>query len=287
MVSPNSADARLRVVCTTGMLADAVAKVGGDLVMVEALMGPGVDPHLYRPTAGDLLSIDRAQLVVYGGLHLEGRMVEVFESLPKFGTPSLSAGDAIPEKLLMSVPEDATVHDPHIWFDVALWMRVVDSICERLGQIDPDHAQKYRDRASAYRSELLTLDQDIQKGLAKIPPNRRVLITAHDAFRYFGKRYGIEVLGIQGTSTSSEASAKGLVHLAEVIVERKIGTIFVESSVSRATIDALQEAVAARGWKVKIGESLYSDSLGTPGTAAATYAGMVRENARRILEGLQ
>lgn len=287
MVSPNTADARLRVVCTTGMLADAVAKVGGDLVMVEALMGPGVDPHLYRPTAGDLVSIDRAQLVVYGGLHLEGRMVEVFESLPKSGTPSLSAGDAIPEKLLMSVPEDATVHDPHIWFDVALWMRVVDSIGERLGQVDPDHAQKYRDRASAYRGELLTLDQDIQKGMAKIPPNRRILITAHDAFRYFGKRYGIEVLGIQGTSTSSEASAQGLVHLAEIIVERKVGTIFVESSVSRATIDALQEAVAARGWKVKIGESLYSDSLGTPGTAAATYAGMVRENARRIMEGLQ
>ena len=287
MASPNTADARLRVVCTTGMLADAVAKVGGDLVMVEALMGPGVDPHLYRPTAGDLVSIDRAQLVVYGGLHLEGRMVEVFESLPKFGTPSLSAGDAIPEKLLMSVPEDPTVHDPHIWFDVALWMRVVDSIGERLGQVDPDHAQKYRDRASAYRGELLTLDQDIQKGMAKIPPNRRILITAHDAFRYFGKRYGIEVLGIQGTSTASEASAQGLVNLAEIIVERKVGTIFVESSVSRATIDALQEAVAARGWQVKIGESLYSDSLGTPGTAAATYAGMVRENARRIMEGLQ
>jgi manganese/zinc/iron transport system substrate-binding protein len=278
---------KVRVVATIGMLADAAKNVGGDRVDVEALMGPGVDPHLYRATARDVQSLDEADIILYGGLELEGRMTEIFEKMTARGKKAVAVGEAVPKDLLRQPPEFRGKYDPHIWFDVLLWKRAVESVRDALAEYAPEHANTFRANAQAYLKELDTLHQYVQKEVAKIPESQRVLITAHDAFGYFGRQYGVEVRGLQGTSTAAEAGAGDVRRLAQVIADRRVRAIFVESSVPQSTIEAVQAAVRARGWGVRIGGQLFSDALGAAGTPEGTYVGMVRHNVDTMVKALR
>ncbi|HEX6287756.1 MAG TPA: zinc ABC transporter substrate-binding protein [Herpetosiphonaceae bacterium] len=275
----------IRIVTTTGHVADVVRNVGGQRVTVTALMGPGVDPHLYKASAGDVMTIQNADAVFYSGLHLEGRMIEIFERLART-KPTYAVTDGIPAEKLRTPPEFEGSYDPHVWFDPTLWSYTADTVAQRLSELDPKSAQLYRDNAARYKQELARLDAYAQERLGTIPPESRVLITAHDAFGYFGVRYGLEVRGLQGISTASEAGAADVQTLAEFIASRKIRAIFIESSVPQATIEAVQAAVRSRGHQVAIGGQLFSDALGEAGTPEGTYNGMFRANVDTISKAL-
>ncbi|MCL4243684.1 MAG: zinc ABC transporter substrate-binding protein [Candidatus Dadabacteria bacterium] len=276
----------LDVVATTGMIADTARVVGGDHVNVKGLMGPGVDPHLYKASAGDVATLSSADVILYNGLHLEGKMSEVFEQMQKRGIRTVAVTDGIDRGVLISPPEFGGNYDPHVWFDVSLWMKVVEDVRDSLVEADPENADAYRANAEAYLAELKELDEYVETKAAQVPENKRVLITAHDAFNYFGRAYGFQVKGLQGISTESEAGTADVQALATFIVERKIPAIFVESSVPPKYIEAVQAAAEARGFNVKVGGSLYSDALGNPGSSAGTYAGMVRSNIDTITSAL-
>jgi manganese/zinc/iron transport system substrate-binding protein len=276
---------RVSVVATTGMVADVARNVGGDRVRVVALMGPGVDPHLYKASEGDVRRLFRADVVFYTGLHLEARMGEVLEEMG--GRARVRAvGEGVPRDRLVSPAEYEGAYDPHIWFDVGLWSHTVAAVAETLAEADPAHAAEYHRRAEAYHAELAELDRYVRAEVARVPAGRRVLITAHDAFGYFGRAYGFQVRGLQGISTASEAGTADVQALAEFIARERIPAVFVESSVSDRSIRAVQEAVRARGWEVRQGGSLYSDAMGSPGTHAGTYTGMVRHNVDTIVRAL-
>jgi manganese/zinc/iron transport system substrate-binding protein len=281
-----SAPGPLKVVATTTIVADLVGRIGGEDVALEALMGPGVDPHLYKPSAGDVWRLSSAQAVFYSGLHLEGKMGEVFAEMARRGVTTVAVTDCIPESELITSKGFAGIHDPHCWFDVSLWCHAAECVRDALADIDPDHAAPYRSRADAYLAELAALDAWVRERAAGLPEERRVLVTAHDAFAYFGRAYGFEVRGLMGISTAAEAGTADVQQLAQLIAERRIPAIFVESSVSPRSIKALREAVAARGFEVAIGGSLYSDALGDSSGPAATYAGMVRSNVETITGAL-
>jgi manganese/zinc/iron transport system substrate-binding protein len=281
------ADGKINVVTTIGMIADAVKNIGGDRVEVTALMGPGVDPHLYKATAGDVQTLSNADVIFYGGLELEGRMTDIFVKMARQGKPTVAVSEKIPENLLREPPEFKGKHDPHIWFDVTLWKLAMETVRDALVELDPEHAATYANNALAYQKRLDELHRYVQGQIATIPEGKRVLITAHDAFGYFGQQYGVEVKGLQGTSTATEAGAKDVQDLAALIVRRKIPAIFVESSVPKATIEAVQAAVRSQGWDVKIGGQLFSDAMGKEGTPEGTYVGMVRHNVDTIAKALK
>ncbi|MGB3330520.1 MAG: zinc ABC transporter substrate-binding protein [Thermomicrobiales bacterium] len=281
--SPAEAQDRLRVTTTVGMIADLVRNTGGDRVEVTALMGPGIDPHLYKPSARDIGTLSEADIIFYGGLHLEGRMVETFEGIARSGKPTFAVSASIPEDRLLAF---GSAHDPHIWFDVSLWILALEEVTARLGDTFPDDAAQFRTNAAAYRTQLETLDAYVRTQAERVPEAQRVLVTAHDAFSYFGRAYGFEVQGLQGISTASEAGAGDVRALIDLIVERRIGAIFVESSVSPATIEAVQEGARARGWDVAIGGQLFSDAMGEDGTVEGTYIGMVTHNIDTIVGAL-
>ncbi len=272
------------VLCTTNILGDTAASIMVGGLRASALMGPGVDPHLYTPTQRDILTLARARVIVFNGLHLEGQMARVLAALART-RPVLAATDAIDRAELLRVP-DSEAYDPHVWFDVRLWARIVPWLAHRLGEHFPTQRDELLEAAIRYQAELLALDRWVQEQIERIPEPRRVLVTAHDAFRYFGRRYGIEVVGLQGISTSSEAALQDLHRLVELIVRRRIPAIFVETSVPRRAIEALQAACRARGHDVRIGGALYSDALGPPGSGADTYIGMVRTNVQTIVRAL-
>ncbi len=276
----------IRVVTTIGMITDAVEHVGGSRVEVEGLMGPGIDPHLYKASEGDLRRLERADVIFYGGLHLEAKMADVLERIQK-RRATQAVTDAIPRSRLLSPAQFAGQHDPHVWFDVRLWQLAVEQIRDTLTKLDPASADLYHRNAAAYLAELRELDDSVRRQALRVPEARRVIITAHDAFNYFGKAYGFDVRGLQGISTAAEAGAGDVQGLARFIAERRIPAIFVESSVSPRTIQAVREAVRARGFDVEIGGSLYSDAMGNPGTPEGTYVGMVRHNVDTIVEGLR
>lgn len=275
----------VRVVTTVNFITDLVQQVGGDRVRVEGLMGAGVDPHLYKASAGDVRRLQQADLVFYAGLHLEGKMVELLERLPK----AIAVTDAIPRERLIRPAggfQGQYTYDPHVWFDVTLWQLTINQVRDALSRVDPAGANRYRANAEAYRKRLEQLDAFIRQQIAQVPPQQRVLITAHDAFAYLGRRYGLEVRGLQGISTVSEAGTRDVQALADFIVERRIRAIFVESSVPRRAIEAVVAAVRARGWRVTIGGELFSDAAGSPGTPEGTYVGMMEHNIRTIVNGL-
>lgn len=282
------AQRRICVTCTTGLLADLLSQVGGDRVEVTALMGPGIDPHQYRPSAGDQTRLHQADLIVYHGLHLEGKMVDVLERLGqrKQKQMVLAASSFIPTDQLRPAAEGYEgTHDPHVWFDVTLWMRVAVGLRDTLAELDPAHAEHYQRQAAAYLAQLEQLHQEVLTKVQTIPPSQRVLITAHDAFYYFGHRYGFEVRGLQGVSTASETSTRDVQALAKFIRQRQIRTIFAETSVPDQHLRALLQAV---GGEVRLSPiPLYSDALGEPGTPAANYIGMVRHNVDAIVAGLR
>ena len=280
-------DSGVKVVATTNIVADLVRAIGGPRVEVEALMGPGIDPHLYKASAGDVRRMSSAEAIFYSGIHLEGKMSEVLEKIGERGARTVAVGECIPEENLISSAGFSGLHDPHVWFDVGLWSQTVGCVAETLAALDPDHAGGYLQRATDYADELNALDAWIQERVQVLAPDQRILVTAHDAFGYFGRAYGFEVRGLLGVSTASEAGTSDVQALAEFIVEHEVPAIFVETSVPPRYVQALQEAVRARGFAVEIGGSLYSDSLGNPGTSAATYPGTVRENVETIVTALQ
>lgn len=277
---------RMKVVATIGMIADVASRVAGEHADVEALMGPGVDPHLYKAGEGDVRKLSGAHLILYNGLGLEGKMADVLERLAR-ERPVVAVSEQIPEPDLNRPPEFEGQYDPHIWFDVRLWAKTLDVIARAMGEVDPTNAEAYRRNAEALQAELLELDAWVEKEIRSIPEERRVLVTAHDAFGYYGERYGIEVMALQGVSTASEAGLQDVENLARVIVERGIPAIFVESSVPRRSVEAVQAAVRAAGGDVEIGGELFSDAMGEPGTEEGTYVGMVRHNTRTIVEALR
>ena len=279
-------DTQLNVVTTTGMIADIAKNVGGDHVQVTSLMGPGIDPHLYKASAGDVNRLFEADIIFYTGLHLEASMGKVLERFNESGATTVAVAETIDPEKLQAPPEFEGFYDPHVWFNVAFWMDAATAVQDALIAIDPAHADDYAANAQAYLAELSELDAYVAEQAARVPKEQRVLITAHDAFNYFGKAYSFEVRGLQGISTASEAGTADVQDLARFITERRIPAIFVESSVPPRTVEAVQAAVRAQGFDVQIGGELFSDAMGSPGTPEGTYDGMVRHNIDTIVGAL-
>ncbi|WP_078059355.1 metal ABC transporter solute-binding protein, Zn/Mn family [Tropicimonas marinistellae] len=273
------------VVATTGMIADAAARIGGDAVSVHGLMGPGVDPHSYRQTRTDIVAMTKADLVLYHGLYLEAQMEEFFGKLARKGNV-VAVADTLPPDLLLSHTDYPDKFDPHVWMDPTLWEQVIPAVRDALVGINPDRADTFAANADAFVAEIRTLDAYAKSVLPTVPEQSRVLVTAHDAFNYFGRAYGMEVLGIQGISTESEAGLNRIGELVNVLVERKVAAVFVESSVSDRNIRALIEGAAAKGHDVRIGGELFSDAMGAPGTYEGTYTGMIDHNVTVIASAL-
>lgn len=274
------------IVCTTGMIGDIVKNIVGDQIKVVTLMGPGVDPHLYKATQGDLKLLNEADVIVYNGLHLEGKMGEIFEKLEKQKN-IIVATDAIPKADLINNTEFKGAYDPHIWFDVQLWNTSTNYISKKLCELVSDSiAQKFKSNTLTYTKSLSALNDAIIANFNKIDAERKVLITAHDAFGYFGRAYGFEVRGLQGISTTSEYGLKDVSDLVNFIIEREIKAVFVETSVASKSLEAIVEGCMEKGHEVKIGGKLYSDAMGKEGTPDGTYIGMVKHNVKTILKGI-
>jgi manganese/zinc/iron transport system substrate-binding protein len=275
----------IQAVATIGMITDIVQIVGGERVEVAGLMGPGVDPHLYKASEGDVALLANADIIFYNGLHLEAQLGEVLERMQAQAS-TVAVTDGIDRSLLLTPPEFQGAADPHVWFDVTLWMAAVETVRDSLSELDPEGAEMYAQNSSNYLSELEDLHQYVQSQAERVPGDKRVLITAHDAFNYFGRAYGFEVRGLQGISTATEVSTADVQELAAFIVEREIPALFVESSVPQRTIEAVQAAVRSQGFDVQIGGQLYSDAMGDPGTPEGSYTGMVRYNIDTIVAAL-
>ena len=278
--------APLSVVATVGMVADMARGVGGDDVVVQGLMGPGVDPHLYKATSSDLIRLQRAEVILYSGLHLEGKMQETFQRLSKSGRRVRAVTDVLPQERLIRVGRDGMV-DPHVWFDVDLWARCADAVASELSAARPESADRFRQRAATVKDELKALHQWVLDRVASVPASRRILVTSHDAFGYFGKAYGFQVVALQGVSTVTEAGLADMAQLTDFIRSKGVPAVFVESSVSHASLERIRKDAG-----VKLGGELFSDAMGTPGQRhggydLGTYQGMIRQNVDRIVEGLK
>jgi len=279
-------EGRVQATTTTTMITDLVRQIGGDRVKVTGLMGPGVDPHLYKASQGDVAALREADVVFYNGLFLEGQMEDILEKTSE-QKPAVKVTTDMPEEELLDSPQYEGQFDPHVWFDATLWETTVDPVVEQLSELDPDGASEFEQRGEEYRQQVEELDSFAEEEISSIPEEQRVLVTAHDAFNYFGRRYGMEVRGLQGISTEAEAGSRDVQELADFLAENEIKAIFVESSVPPQTIEAVQDAVRDKGWELEIGGELYSDAGGDEGTEAETYVGMFRENVETITEALK
>ncbi len=279
------AQAPLKVVATTGMIADAVQQVGGDQVEVKGLMGPGVDPHAYRQTRSDIVAMTRADLVLWHGLYLEAQMEDFFEDLGRKQTV-VAVAESVDKSKLRAHDDYADKYDPHIWMSPILWADVVAKVQETLMEARPEAAEIFAANAQAHLAELDALTAYAERALTAVPEDSRVLLTAHDAFGYFGAAYGYEVMGVQGISTQSEAGLNRIGELVDTLVDRQLTAVFVESSVSDRSMRALIEGAAAKGHKVSVGGELYSDAMGEPGTYEGTYVGMLDHNITVIAGAL-
>ena len=280
-----SASARFSIVCTTSIIGDTVRQLVGDDASVTSLMGPDIDPHLYRAREHDIQTLATANLIIYNGLHLEGKLADVLHSMNRY-VPTLSIADHLDRSRFIASDEYETMYDPHIWFDVRIWIDAVAIIRDALMEHDPEHAPAYASRAHVYINELEELDRSIREKIATLKPSQRILVTAHDAFHYFGRAYGFQVVALQGISTESEAGIKDVQELVSFIVEHKVRALFVEASIPERNIQAVQQAARARGFEVGIGDQLYSDALGPLGNPTDTYIGMVRHNIEAIVGAL-
>jgi len=282
---PARAKEPLKVVATTGMIADSARQVGGDQVEVQALMGPGVDPHAYRQTRSDIVAMTNADLVLWNGFYLEAQMEEFLLELAQ-EQPVVPVAEALPENLLIGSEDYEGRYDPHVWMNPNLWARVVLAIRDAMIEVRPEGAETFTANADAYLEELRELTRYTTDVLASVPVESRVVLSSHDAFNYFGNAYGFEVVGIQGLSTESEAGLQRIAELVDMLVERDIGAVFVETTVSDRNIRALIEGAAAEGHEVIIGGELFSDAMGEPGTYKGTYIGMIDSNATTVTRAL-
>lgn len=273
-----------RIVATTGMVGDLAKMVAGEQAMVRTLAGEGVDPHLFTPTRGDVAALLSAHVVFYNGLMLEGRMADTLARIGREDKPVFAVAELVDaHERLEGEPGR---HDPHLWMDVQLWSKALDVVVECLSSLDPIHAADYAERGARARHEFEKLDDYVRGVIASIPESHRVLVTAHDAFQYFGRAYGIEVVGIQGLSTESEAGLEDINRLVDLLVERRVPAVFVESSVADKNVRALIEGARARGHDVRIGGTLFSDAMGAAGTHEGTYLGMLDHNATTMARAL-
>ncbi|HXH18831.1 MAG TPA: zinc ABC transporter substrate-binding protein [Chitinophagales bacterium] len=282
-------DTELYIVTTTGMLGDAVKNIVGDKARVESLMGPGVDPHLYKATQSDLDKLNKADLIFYNGLFLEGKMEDILDKLSR-SKKAVAVGDRLdPSRVLKTSQTSAGKlnTDPHVWFDVSLWAEVVGIIASAMQEFDPGNAAVYQENFSNYSVELKELHQWVRTEIATIPVEQRVLITSHDAFSYFGRAYEIEVHGLQGISTASDYGLQDVTRLVNLIVERKVKSVFIETSVAARSLQAVVEGCRNLGYDVKIGGTLFSDAMGEPETPEGTYTGMVKANVSTIVNALK
>lgn len=283
---PASAQPKLQAVATTGMIADIVANVGGGRVAVTPLMGAGVDPHLYKATRSDIQKMLNADIVFYNGLLLEGKITDAFVKVASSGKPVFAVTELLPEDRLLEPAEFQGHFDPHVWMDPAAWAKAVEVVRDKLTLRDPAEAATYQANAARYMAEIDKLDAYSRQVLANVPAERRVLVTAHDAFNYFGRAYAFEVKGIQGISTESEAGLKKIEELVELLVARRIPAVFVESTIPARSIEALVAGAKVRGHAVTIGGELFSDAMGAPGSYEGTYVGMIDHNVTTIARAL-
>lgn len=291
--TPAGGGKRLRVVATTTMIGDLVKRTAGDKVDLVVLMPAGVDPHSFKPSTGDMGAVARADIVFYNGLHLEGKMVDLLEDRLKGKAHAVTR--EIPHEQLLAWSTEAggtgAAHDPHVWFDPKLWSQAARVVGAELADADPANAAEYQAGNARLLADLADLDSEVRGKLGSIPRERRVLITSHDAFNYFGKAYDVNVRGLQGISTETQAGLSNITAAVDYIVQNRIPAIFVESSVPHGTIERVQADCKSRGWDVKIGGELYSDAMGSPGEhpgyAVETYAGMLRYNVDLIVKALR
>ena len=277
---------KLNVVVTTSMLTDLVKNIGGDLIDVQGLMGAGVDPHLYKASEGDVSKLFNADVIFYNGLHLEGKLVAVFEKMEAQKT-TVALGEFLAKEGLIGSDYFASNYDPHVWFNIQYFKEFSDKVTSVLSEKDPKNAASFTTNNLAFQQELDFLHTAVVNTIATLAPEKRILVTAHDAFNYFGKAYGFKVVGLQGLSTATEAGVQDVQKLSEYIIANKVKAIFIESSVPRRTIEALEAAVLSKGHQVSIGGSLYSDALGDAGSVEGTYVGMFLYNVKTIVNALQ
>lgn len=285
--STTETNGKPNVVTTTSMITDLVKNIGGDVVNLQGLMGSGVDPHLYKASEGDVSKLANADLIFYNGLHLEGKLVEVFEKMERQNITTRAIAQVIDNSTLIGSDYFQSNYDPHIWFNVDYWKQAAQFIASELSALIPEQKVVFNTNLDAYITKLDALEAELKMKIEELPKDKRILVTAHDAFNYFGKAFDFEVVGLQGLSTATEAGVQDVQKLAAFIIEKDIKAVFVESSVPKRTIEALQAAVNSTGHDVSIGGTLYSDALGNPDTVEGTYIGMFKYNVNTIVNALK
>jgi manganese/zinc/iron transport system substrate-binding protein len=278
---------KVRVVATTSMITEMISNIGGDVLEVEGLMGAGVDPHLYKASEGDMNILFNADIIFYNGLHLEGKMQDILEKMKHRGIKVIALSDTISKDDLIPSANFASNYDPHIWFDISNWKLAAAYVADKLAESDPGNSELYRLHVKKYIAALDSTEEQVKEKINELPVERRILITAHDAFNYFGRAYQFDVLGLQGISTATEAGVKDVQNMAALIIEKKVKAVFVETSVPLRNIEALKEAVNSKGYHVETGGSLFSDALGNPGTPEGFYTGMFMHNVNTIVNALK
>ncbi|MGM0854378.1 MAG: metal ABC transporter solute-binding protein, Zn/Mn family [Bacillota bacterium] len=277
---------KIIVTTTIGQIGDAVKNIGGEHVEVQSLMGPGVDPHLYKAKQSDIGKLQEADIIFYSGLHLEGKMLEIFEKMNK-EKPTYAIADSIPKDKLRKDQADNTATDPHVWFDIDLWKIALEQVRDGLIEKDPENKEDYIRNTEKYFAELDELKAYATEEMSKIPEEQRVLVTAHDAFNYFGAKYDLQVMGLQGLSTDAEYGLADVQSLVNTLVDRNIKAVFVESSISEKSINAVIAGAKDKGHEVEKGGELFSDAMGKEGTEEGTYIGMYKHNVDTIVEELK
>lgn len=278
---------KFTVVTTTTMITDLVKTIGGDAIEVKGIMGAGVDPHLYKASEGDVSKLTSADLIIYNGLHLEGKLVDVFEKMNQVGKKAIALGDFLAHEQIINSEAFASSHDPHIWFSIQNWKTIATKLTEALIKENPENKLVYQKNGADYLAKLTALETEVKTKIEELPVEKRILVTAHDAFSYFGKEFDFEVVGLQGLSTATEAGVKDVQRISDFIIENKVRAIFVESSVPKRTVEALQASVNSKGHTVVIGGELFSDALGNPSDEMGNYIGMFRYNVNTIVNALK
>ncbi|WP_242133928.1 metal ABC transporter solute-binding protein, Zn/Mn family [Aestuariivivens marinum] len=282
---PKKDTSKLSVVTTTTMITDLVKNIGGDQINLQGLMGSGVDPHLYKASEGDVSKLANADIIFYNGLHLEGKLVEVFEKMKNKKT--IAIADALDKSTLIGSEYFASNFDPHIWFNIEYWKQATQFVVKTLTDAIPEQKETFKTNGNNYIKQLDALKNKLETVIETLPREKRILVTAHDAFNYFGKAFNFEVVGLQGLSTATEAGVQDVQNLSAFIIEHQVKAIFVESSVPKRTIEALQASVKSKDHDVTIGGTLYSDALGDAGTIEGTYIGMFEYNVNTIVNALK